>query len=709
MRNQFVLSLSVCLLVLVPFQPQKLHAQQIMRCATDELLESQLQQHPEFREKMARSEAFYQAFAENQAANVTRAACDVFIVPVVVHIIYDDALSNISDQQVQSQLVVLNQDYRHLPATPGAGTGVDTRIQFCLASKDPQGNASTGINRVMSSLTTTTQADEQNLKSLIVWDPTRYLNIWVVKNISSSTGDEILGYANPPDGPNPQIHGIVVAGKYFGTLGSVQSPYNKGRTATHEIGHFLGLLHTFGTNGTCDGPGSLNCLNAGDRVCDTPSEQDAKYGCPTGAPNTCVDNLCDAPDPIRNYMNYVDDLCMDQFTAGQVTRMNSFLLSSLYSIVSPANLIATGCQNMPLEETAPVAEFAVATRTACTGQAIQFTNQSTGCIVSYAWTFPGGTPATSSAASPLITYAQAGTYPVSLVVTNPAGSTNMTKVGLVNIADTRALVPITESFETSPFPPTGWLALSGDGKGTWGKTGSAGSVGSASVVMANYSSPSCNSKNDLITPTFSLVGATVAVLSFDYAYKARNVDPDDADQLIVEVSQDCGLTFTTTAFDKAGFLLTKNFAIQATGSFIPMAADWQSVSFNLQNFVGKEGVRIRFRCLSKSGQNLFLDNIQITGNVAIDPDQFLDASLEVYPNPFEEVIQLSLNLDKPSVLSARLLDIQGKEVAATSFGKLDPTLHELTWNLSSYAGITHGFYLLVLETESGMVVRKITR
>lgn len=696
-------------LILCSLQP--VSAQNLHRCGTDEHLEHQLATHPQFRDLMDRHETQYQQWLGSADADAQRAACDVFVVPVVVHIIYDDAVTNISDAQVQSQITILNQDYRRLPNTPGAGAGFDTRIQFALATLDPTGQPTTGITRTQSPLTNHTQAEESLLKGLITWNTSKYLNIWVVKNIASGSGDEILGYANPPGAPNPATSGVVVSGKYFGNTGSVQPPYNRGRTAVHEVGHFLGLLHTFGTDGVCDGTSSTNCANSGDRVCDTPAEKDAKYGCPTGVPNSCVDGLCEGADAIRNYMNYVDDICMDEFTRGQIDRMHFFLTSTLAGLVSPANLTSTGVINPTLLETTPIARFKAESRSGCGGATVQFTDQSIGCVQSYSWSFPGGTPATSTDKNPVVTYSLPGAYIAILTVTNGAGTNTLTLPNQVVITQDRATVPLAESFETGGFPPAGWQVVNEDGLGTWSKSGAAASQGNAAAVMANFTSNSCNSPNDLVTPVFDLRGATTATLSFDYSYRAKNVDPDDADQLIVQVSEDCGQTWKTPAlFEKAGFLLAVDFTLVANSSFVPaVAADWKNVSIDVKSFVGKDNVRFRFRVFGKGGQNLWLDNIVFDSNVAIDQDENLSASLNIFPNPVTQHVELTFSLESPADVQGEWLDMQGRSVARTQWTGLLPGQNQVTWEGAEISGLPAGIYLVRLSTPNGSVFRKVVK
>ena len=243
----------------------------------------------------------------------------VITIPVVVHIVWETSLHNISDAQIQSQIDVLNQDYRRTNTdiinTPSVWQSIaaDCEIEFCLAQTDPNGNPTTGIERIQtnhgkfgmnSDIHTTSAGGADD------WPNEDYLNIWVC-DLNSG----LLGYATPPTQVIGDGDGLVIGYNYFGTTGTVQPPYNKGRTATHEIGHWLNLNHVWGPDG---GP-NTGC-NGDDDVADTPNQEEWNYNCP-GFPHNQIS--CGTPhgDMFMNYMDYTNDACMNLFTTGQKTRM----------------------------------------------------------------------------------------------------------------------------------------------------------------------------------------------------------------------------------------------------------------------------------------------------------------------------------------------------------------------------------------------------
>ena len=229
---------------------------------------------------------------------------------VVFHVIMDNGCSQgaLTDGMIQSQIDILNEDFQALPGSNGA-PGYASGIRFALASQDPSGNPTTGITRTCNS---TYFQDGGNYWRELEWDPSRYINIY------SNTAAGSLGYVPylPADGaPGASGDRVVVYWESVGRNGIGGAPYNQGRTATHEIGHYLGLEHTF--TGGCQNASQPACFSNGDLICDTNAEAEPVYSpCGLG-----VSSTCGSVDPSDNYMDYSDDLCMNKFTQQQVRRM----------------------------------------------------------------------------------------------------------------------------------------------------------------------------------------------------------------------------------------------------------------------------------------------------------------------------------------------------------------------------------------------------
>jgi Pregnancy-associated plasma protein-A/Secretion system C-terminal sorting domain/Bacterial pre-peptidase C-terminal domain/Fibronectin type III domain len=325
-----MLSMSVASLLATSLSAQHQHSS---RCNAMEVYERMLETQPNF--------ALQRAIIDNHAQEFERgqhtAVRNIITIPVVVHVVYNTTTQNISDAQIQSQITVLNNDFRKLNSDASlvpsafASLAADAEIQFCLAQRDPNGAATTGITRTQTSTTgfsTNDGVKKATSGGKDPWNTTQYLNLWVC----NMTGG-ILGYAQFPGG-TVATDGVVIGYNCFGNIGTAAAPYNKGRTATHEVGHWLNLFHIWGDDGTA-------CTGS-DQVTDTPNQADENYGCPT-YPNASCSNTSDM---YMNYMDYTDDACMYMFSTGQKTRMRALFaaggarvgLTTSQGCVAPASV-----------------------------------------------------------------------------------------------------------------------------------------------------------------------------------------------------------------------------------------------------------------------------------------------------------------------------------------------------------------------------------
>ncbi len=296
---------TIAWLCCIMFIGLNIQAQQ-RNCASMEVLEKNLQQNQQFQSQMEEIEEHTQRMIKKSASDLSKAN-GIITIPVVVHVIYRTSQQNISEAQIMSQLQVLNDDYRRTNADADNtwSQAADVEIEFCLATVDPSGNATTGITRTYSSKSEWGTNDAMKYASqggVDAWSTGDYLNMWVC-----NIGGGILGYAQFPGSGSAATDGVVMSPQYFGTTGYVSSPFDGGRTTTHEVGHWLNLRHIWG-----DG----NC-NADDYVSDTPSSDGANYGCALGHVS------CSSTDMVQNYMDYSDDACMNLFTSGQKARMRA--------------------------------------------------------------------------------------------------------------------------------------------------------------------------------------------------------------------------------------------------------------------------------------------------------------------------------------------------------------------------------------------------
>jgi hypothetical protein len=285
-------------------------------------------------------------------ALVNKSPNAVVTIPVVFHVLYKTSIQNISDAQINSQLAILNSDFRKLntdfsTVVPAAfqSFGADAEIVFCKATRTPAGVASTGIERKSVTSTFVFENSYYTTSGLTAWDPTKYLNIWIGRFSNS----QLLGFAYLPSAAGLAYDGLCIGDQFFGNVGTATAPFNKGRTATHEIGHYFGLEHPWGDDNTACGT-----TGNSDGVADTPATDNPYSGCPTYPSNTNACTTTATGSMFMNYMDYVNDACMAFFTTGQKTIMRNTLDGPRLSL-----LTSNGCASLGLNEIQAVQAIAV--------------------------------------------------------------------------------------------------------------------------------------------------------------------------------------------------------------------------------------------------------------------------------------------------------------------------------------------------------------
>ena len=263
----------------------------------------------------------------------------LYEIQVVVHIIeHSNGDGQISNALVNSQIDILNEDFLAIMGSLGAN-GNDNQIRFALATEDPNGNPTTGITR---SVNDTWFNDGGSYWNTLAWDPNRYMNLYTnsasgalgyVPFLPANAGGTLVGAANDR---------VVVLWSAFGRNAPIGTPFDLGRTATHEVGHYLGLEHTF--TGGCSAATPPGCYTSGDLICDTNSEQ-----VPSSRPCLLGDkSSCGTVDPSDNYMDYSDDICMMKFTIEQSRRIRCSLENyrpGIYSLASNGSIFADGFES----------------------------------------------------------------------------------------------------------------------------------------------------------------------------------------------------------------------------------------------------------------------------------------------------------------------------------------------------------------------------
>lgn len=589
----------------------------------------------------------------------------IYKVPVVFHVLHNGGVENISRAQILDALSILNRDFRlqntdaNNVVSTFQGMPSDIEIEFVLATIAPNGQCFSGITRTQSPRTTDTDSDSYDGGDQVDavvngndvyqgnWSPSKYLNFYVCKEISGAAG-YTYNPANWATG-SMRYNGIFLLHNYTGSIGT-SSTYTS-RTLTHEVGHWLNLSHTWGPN---NNPGNQTSCNDDDFVNDTPN---------TKGVTSCnlSESSCGVLANVENYMDY--SYCSKMFTDGQRTRMRAALTSSIAgrsNLWKTSNLNATGANGTP---SICKAEFSTEMKVICSGTTIDFLDESYHDPSSWSWTFQGGSPATSSSQNPSVTYNTPGIYSVTLTATNSTGSVTQTKSQYIKVVSENGIPPIQEGFEyVSSIPSNDWFVENFDNGITWELTNSASASGN-SCVMLNNAQNSEGNDDELLSTTINLDLHQSASISFDYAFAKKNSSNND--RLLLKVSSNCGQTWLTK---KSLSGATFETAPNTSANFVPNETQWKTATVNstsLTNFLDSD-FRMKFVFESDGGNNVYIDNINISGPVSVKENSFLN-DFSIYPNPSKDQVTLSF-VSTEGDYTIQLLDVVGKEVKSIHNG-----------------------------------------
>lgn len=627
-------------------------------CPTFELMEQAFTANPSAR---VRYNQVQQLLEQQLRVNPQMRTQAIINVPVVVHVLLPNAQQAlVTNAIIQGQIDTLNRYYGNAAIdtdslrvyTPFRTTYGRTEIRFCLAQRTPADLPTTGITRTVTS---TVYDGTNNPGAAIVWDPTKYLNIWVVNGGNSG----LLGYSYTPGtwAPGDNHQGFVNDYRGFGAGPGSSSggyhfnDYNGGKTAVHEIGHYFNLLHTWGPNNS----GNPSCTLS-DLCSDTPPTSAPFFGCPGSVP--VLDPCSPAAPGImwQNHMDYADDACMILFTVQQCARMMAAITTApdrvglttsngctpppaaggndarISTIINPVTGSSVGCSSVT-----PIVTIQNMGTNTLTSATINVRLNGGGPITT-AWTgslVQGATANVTLASLPVAL----GSNTLKVHTTLPNGLTDAnTTNDTATVTFTRiaqATMPVLNTFETS-LTPTGWSVSNPDNDGlAWFRFNPAGGSAGGSVwaaVMDNYSFDLGGTVDDIISPvinTSGLLANDSLLVTFDLAHK-NYPDPGFEDSLKVLVSNNCGATWTTVWSKGDPELAT---AGSATGLYNPpAAADWkkQRISIGTSLF-GVGQIQVAIRNVNGFGNTMWLDNV----NVDLKPRKDLQAVTINRPNTTE--------------------------------------------------------------------------
>lgn len=642
-------------------------------------------ERPGFTERAMQAKARQEA--HRQGAH--RGGGGPLIIPVVFHIIHNNGPENISDAQVYDAVRVLNDDFnRQNPDWTNVRPEfldlvANVGIEFRLAQLDPEGNCTNGITRTVS---TQTNNGDFEMTQLIQWPRNSYMNIWVAASASGAAG-----YTYYPMWLDswPEADGIVLLHSYVGSIGT--SSVSQSRVLSHEVGHWLNLMHCWGDSNEPGLP--QNCMDD-DQVTDTPLTAGWTACVLSGA--TCGSDL----DNVENYMEY--SYCAKMFSRGQAERMLEALTSPVAErdqLWQPGNLQQTGVLGTPVLCNA---QFTANMREVCAGSPVIFSDLSYNGVQQRAWTFGGGEPATSNASQPSVTYATPGTYPVSLVVSDGTNSMEVVAMDYITVlANPGATPPLAEGFENiSTLPTTEWSVQDPDGDGGFTLTDAASYSGTHSARLLN--GPANWSHSDaLVSTTYDMSAAEDVTITFRYAYAKRA--PSNEDVLRVHVSNDCGETWSLRqslrASNTTSNVLTTGGIIN--GTFVPAGPEqWgYSVVNNISSAYHAPNFRLKFEFVSGGGNALYLDDINLSGtpvgvwsldNIAMGP--------VLAPNPASDNTVLVWRPETTGIYELELVDGMGRVVQRSTIQGRTGSIERTNIVL---AGIPPGIYSVVMRSKNG--------
>lgn len=668
----------------------------LLHCGTDEMRQNLFDTRPDLHQGIINAynklDDFTKKYVARNLNNNTNQRAAPYIIPVVFHVIHNNGVENISDEQIYNAIEVLNRNYRKQNADTTdivnafKSIAADCEIELRLARKDPNGNCTKGINRIASSLT---NIGDHSVKSLIHWDPTKYLNVYVCAEAAGLAGHALL----PADADTvPEWDGIVIQHSYVGNIGT--SNQLRSVVLSHELGHYLNLQHIWGGNNV---PGffylpvgqQTNC-NFDDDVQDTPN---------TIGWSTCNLNSfsCgNVQDNVQNFMDYA--YCARMFTNGQKLRMHACLNSSVANrnnLWSPSNLIATGTDG---SATLCQADFQASSTSVCEGETITFTDKSYHGATGRTWTFQGGTPSTSTDSTVTVTYNNAGTYNVTLAATNGNNTVTNNAISYITILPTgTTTAPYYESFETySSLANSTWYITNPDQDQTFELTDNATYTGSFSAMLNNFSATP-NRVDELTSGTYSLNLPVSTTIEFKYAFAFKTGTAGN-DRLRFFISSDCGATWTQRRS------LTGTQLSTATATDLPFypqsTSEWKTVSITgINNAFMNDKLRVKFVFEGDGGNNLFIEDINIANAVYTGIDEVFNLlnEAEIYPNPFSHNVSIKLQNENQQQVTCKIFDVVGNIITTEKI--IGKEHHINTQHFS------RGVYIVLLEA-NGLIIRK---
>lgn len=710
-NNYFKWSVFVCLSLVTLVSTAQIN------CGTDEYLKKQIAEDPSILKKQAEMEKRTQKLIAlnrlKEARNDT--VRDTLVIPIVFHIIHQYGPENISDQQIESAVRILNEDFQlrnsdvsdilpEFQAIKG-----DTKLKFVLATIDPYGNCTNGIERIPS-LETYYVNQDLNRGRFGIWDHTKYLNIWVTK-LLPGTAAGISTFPFTAQGPFSKHDGISMLHSYVGDIGT--SNPGGARALTHEVGHYYNLFHIWGNT-------EVGTFCGDDGVADTP---ETKGFSPNSIPCQSRQIICDTitNSIVENHQNYMDyAYCQVMFTNDQVDRMRAALNDSAsyrYNLYKDANLAATGINGTTDRVCVPLADFYTDKMVACRNTPVNFHDNSTrNKVTSRTWTFQDGNPSTSNLPDQAVRFSSGGWKNVTLSVVGTGGTDSKTEVRAVFIStDTIAnTVPYAQEFSDNSIFGDSWLVKNFESNVTkFAQTTTTGFHDNTSVKLNAAKSAGGRTITDgigdidqLYSPAFNLSGKKDWAITFKMAAATKTTSPASMlDSLTFEYSVNCGNSWALLRKFTKQQLYTAGFHSE---DFVPAAkSDWNDIVILVTDAVAKDNIRFRYNYVSSAkSNNIYIDDFQIVPTSSVNELLANNLSVSLYPNPVTQESVVNFYLASSSEVSLSISDVTGKLLNVRNLGKLNEG--EQTINLNNQTNsLSNGIYFLTVKVGTNLVTKKL--
>lgn len=685
----------------------EVNAQNNHWCATDSINNAVLAGSVAARQSQQQFNNFINEYVKNNPPttvrnNGTASPFIQYVIPVVFHVIHNYGSENISDAQIYDEMQTLKVNYQGLRNDTAAvyytfkPIIADVQIEFRLAQIDPNGNCTNGIDRIASPLTN--NADENS--KLNPWPYNKYLNIWTVNTWSPAVGNP-GAYAYLPGIAPPGKDGIITLHQFVGSIGTA-TPANKW-VITHEAAHWLGVPHTWGSSNT------TGVVCGDDGITDTPITKGFTY-----CPQPVNAAICD-PNIVENYQNYMDySPCKYMFTNGQKARMWATLnspVSMRNQVATQSNLVATGTDGGTYI-CPPIAFFNdINPKYICEGASVllqDFSQNLDSIGNTFIWYSSGASPNTASGKQATLTFPIAGVFDVSLTVTNSSGTDTYLAGNYVwvSVNAPGQPAPVVEGFESITLPGASNWFVEDAATGTAGfeTTNATSYTGNSCLMLNSFLGNTTGASDAVITPSFSLANTTAARAYFRVAY--ANTTAGSNDVLRAFISTNCGATWALRYVKAASQLATVPGLV--TNDFFPVAGsvdttEWKQEYINLSSYSNRDNLRIKFEFLYDTGNNLFIDDINISGVVGYEMIYIDDADIELVPNPSAGNTMLRFNLLKPCNVQLTVTNVLGECVRDILFTDLVPGKHQEMLDMNRVKGV----YFVKLQAEGQQVCRKL--